>query len=136
MDLKNIISIPFGVSGNIFSLDDAIKADKITHADAILVARGGIGNPLLVKNINNYFDKIGDIKEPNINDQTKYLFEYVDLLVKEIGEKRAVSVLKGLAPKFYSHFSFAKNIRREITGNINSIEDLKNIVSILTKNDV
>ena len=134
--MKNIISIPFGVSGNIFSLEDAIKADKITHADAILVARGGIGNPLLVKNINNYFDGIDDIKEPNINDQTKYLFEYVDLLVKEIGEKRAVSVLKGIAPKFYSHFSFAKNIRREITGNINSIEDLKNIVATITKNNV
>ena len=36
-NLKKIISIPFGVSGNIFSLEDAIKADKITHTDAILV---------------------------------------------------------------------------------------------------
>ena len=134
--MKNIISIPFGVSGNIFSLEDAIKADKITHADAILVARGGIGNPLLVKNINNYFDGIDDIKTPNIEDQARYLFEYVDLLVKEIGEKRAVSVLKGIAPKFYSHFSFAKNIRREITGNIKSIEDLQNIIATITKNNV
>ena len=135
-NMKNIISIPFGVSGNIFSLEDAIKADKITHADAILVARGGIGNPLLVKNINNYFDGIDDIKTPNIEDQARYLFEYVDLLVKEIGEKRAVSVLKGIAPKFYSHFSFAKNIRREITGNIKSIEDLQNIIATITKNNV
>lgn len=128
-NLKDIISIPFGVSGNIFTLEDAILAEKITKADAILVARGGIGNPLLVKNINNYFDGSDILYGLNLLDQSKYLFQYVDLLVNEVGEKRAVSILKGIAPKFFSYFSCSKSIRKAITGNINSIDDLKKVVN-------
>ena len=57
-DLHKYISIPFGISGNIFKVEDAVKALKITGADCVLVARGGVGNPLLIKEI-NYFVKKG-----------------------------------------------------------------------------
>ena len=52
-DLRSKMNVPLAVSGNIFTLDDAIKALDITGADAVMVARGGVGNPFLLKQINH-----------------------------------------------------------------------------------
>lgn len=123
-DLKSVISIPFAVSGNIFTLEDAIKAYEITKCDAIAVARGGIGHPLLIKNIENYFAGIDEFYEENKEDQVNYLKEYATLLKEEIGTERAASVLKGIAPKFLSNFADSKPYRIEIVQSIKTVEDM------------
>lgn len=127
-NLKKEIKIPFGVSGNIFSLDDAKKAYEITKCDAILVARGAIGNPLLIAQINDYFEG----KESNVNynykKQKEFLYEYASLLKEEVGEKRATSILKGIAPKFFQFFENSKLIRQELTLSLKSYEDLYKIL--------
>ena len=50
-DLRKEMHVPLIVSGNIYTLDDAINALNITGADAVMVARGGVGNPFLIKQI-------------------------------------------------------------------------------------
>ena len=54
-DLRSKMKVPLMVSGNIYTLDDAINALEITGADAVMVARGGMGNPYLIKQIKTYF---------------------------------------------------------------------------------
>ena len=127
-DLKNVISIPFAVSGNIFTLEDAIKAYEITGCDAIAVARGGEGHPLLIKNINNCFEGKKEFFEENKIDQVKYLKEYATYLKEEIGDSRATSVLKGIAPKFLTNFNDSKSYRSEITLTIKCVDDLFTIL--------
>ena len=127
-DLKNVISIPFAVSGNIFTLEDAIKAYEITGCDAIAVARGGEGHPLLIKNINNYFEGKKEFFEENKIDQVKYLKEYATYLKEEIGDSRATSVLKGIGPKFLINFNDSKSYRSEITLTIKCVDDLFTIL--------
>ena len=128
-DLKNVISIPFAVSGNIFTLEDAIKAYEITKCDAIAVARGGIGHPLLIKNIENYFAGVNEFYEENKIDQVNYLKEYATLLKEEIGTERAASVLKGIAPKFLINFADSKPYRIEIVQSIKKVEDMFQILN-------
>ena len=128
-DLKNVISIPFAVSGNIFTLEDAIKAYEITKCDAIAVARGGIGHPLLIKNIENYFAGVNEFYEENKIDQVNYLKEYAKLLKEEIGTERAASVLKGIAPKFLINFADSKPYRIEIVQSIKTVEDMFQILN-------
>ena len=76
-DLHKYISIPFGISGNIFKVEDAVKALKITGADCVLVARGGVGNRLLIKEI-NYFVKKGKIKhvKRSVKKQVEYCLKF------------------------------------------------------------
>ena len=52
---RDEMSVPLIVSGDMYDVSDAIKALEITHADAIMVARGGVGNPKLIERINSYF---------------------------------------------------------------------------------
>lgn len=135
-DLKKYIKIPYAVSGNIFTLNDAIKALEISKADAIAVARGGIGNPLLIKNINHYLNnELDKIEEPTIEGQFNYLKEFTSLLNDEFGEKRAVSILRGIAPKFFNMFPNTKKLKNEISTTITSIDSLFKIIENYKTNE-
>lgn len=128
-DLKKYIKIPFAVSGNIFTIEGAKKALEITKADAVLVARGGIGNPNFVINLHRLFDlNSSELKINSIDEQITYLKKYINLLIEEVGKKRATSILKGIAPKFFLSFNEAKTLRKEISQNITSTEDLIKII--------
>lgn len=135
-DLKKYITIPYAVSGNIFTINDAIKALEISKADAIAVARGGIGNPLLIKNINHYLNNELDlIEEPTIEGQIEYLKEFTTLLNEEFGEQKAVSILRGIAPKFFNMFSNTKKLKNEISTTITSVDSLFEIVNNYLKDN-
>ena len=134
-NLHDFIKIPYGVSGNIFTLEDALKAKKVSNADVIAIARGGIGNPLLFKNVANYFKledqgKVSEFKEVKImiDEQINYLTNYANLLKEEVGENRAVSILRGIAPKFFQSFSNCKKLKNEIATTIDSFNKLFEII--------
>lgn len=127
--LKDFLKIPYGISGNIFSVEDAKKALDESKADAVLVARGGVGNPLLIKEI-NYYVKHKKIKHFNRNSnlQSKFLLNFAKRLIKEKGERKAISLLRGIAPKFYSNFKNVKEIRFKLS-TITSYKELIDIVN-------
>lgn len=126
-NIRDIIKIPFGVSGDIFTVEDALNALKITRADYVLVARGGVGNPELITNINNALEG-KEIIAPTLEKQIKYFKEFKSLLVKEKGEKIATSILKGLAPKFFLVFKEeTKELRKKFVY-ASSIDDFDRII--------
>lgn len=128
-DLKKVINLPILVSGDIFSVEKAIEAIEITAADGVLLARGGIGNPLLFNEIQNYFDT-GKIMtySHDFEIQKKLLFEFMDILIKEKGEDLAIRLLRGIGPKFFNTFPNSKNIRKALSTEIYSKEDVCRIV--------
>ena len=137
--LKNIrdeIKIPFCVSGDIYTPEDAINALKLTRADAVMVARGGIGNPLLIENINRAIKGESSFIKTDFDTQAKYLYEFTELLVKEKGEKSAFSILKGIAPKFFLNLDVQniKTLRSALSRDIDSLKTMKEIVQRFKNN--
>ena len=129
-NVRSILHIPFIISGDIFTADDAINAMEITGADAVMIARGGTGNPLLVKEINSRTAGILNYTVPrSFEEQKEFLLEYSKNLIQEKGEIRAIRLLRGIAPKFFSHFPFSKEIRSTICTSINIFEDLITLLS-------
>lgn len=127
-DLGLTMNIPLIISGDIFTLDDAINALNITKASAVMVARGGIGNPYLITQINEYFNKGKKLENVTINKSKKYCKKLAKMIIKEKGEKTGISMLKGIAPRFFTKYTNAKKIRSEIAQNIKNYKDLKNIL--------
>ena len=126
-NIRDLIHIPFGVSGNIFSVNDALNALKITRADAVLIARGGIGNPNLIKNINLALANKEYDENVTFEEQKQYLYRFMEYLKEEKGEFTAVSLLKGLAPKFFNfNFPFIKELRSNLSQKISSYSDIYN----------
>ena len=125
--LKESLSIPLIVSGDIFELDDAIKAVEITHADGVMVARGGVGNPFLVTQIDTYFKTGERLPSPTVKDQLSYARRYAKLLIDLKGEEMAIRELKGILPHFFSGFPGYKKFRLAITTSMMSQEDMEHI---------
>lgn len=127
--LKDEIKIPFGVSGNIFSVGEALEALRTTRANAILVARGGEGNPELITNINHALNNEPYDETQSFQRQKGYLFTFAKMLIEEKGEQRAISMLKGIAPKFFNYdFPFVKELRKNLSSQIDSYDKIVKIV--------
>jgi nifR3 family TIM-barrel protein len=128
-NIRDIIKIPFCVSGDIYTVKDAIDAIERTRCDAIMVARGGIGNPKLLTNINLALGGKGFNEEKNATEQTSFLLNFVDKLAEEYPECKAISLLRGIAPKFFINVKDTKDVRVALSRDMNSYEDLRKIVS-------
>lgn len=114
-DLRKTMSIPLVVSGNIYTLDDAIRAMEITKADAVMVARGGVGNPFLIKQIDHFFKTVERLENPSISEQIKWCIELADYLIEDMGEAKAMRVYRGIASKFFSGFANAKVYKAKLS---------------------
>lgn len=127
-DLRSKMSVPLVISGNIYTLDDAIKAKELTGADAVMVARGGVGNPWLIKQIDTYF-RTGERLEPvDILTQIDYCLSLADYLIAEKGETTAMRIYRGIASKFFSGFRNAKMYKNRLS---TELVDRKSLVRIL-----
>lgn len=129
--LKTKYNIPIIISGDIFSLDDAIRAIAITNADYVMVARGGIGHPWLIKQIYEYFRNGHRLKEPSLKQQKKWCLQLAKLLIKEKGEAKAIRCYRSIAPSFFSGFANSKQIRVKLSSSINTLNDLKTILKTI-----
>lgn len=126
--LGSKMKVPLIISGNIFSVKDAIEAKRITHASAIMVARGALGNPELISNILHY-EKTGEVKEKiDLKKQKEYCLDLAKLLILEKGEERAMKLLRGIAPKFFFGMNNVKSLRRSLAENLSSYENLENVL--------
>ena len=127
-NLRKKMSVPLVVSGNIFTVEDAINALEITGADAVMVARGGVGNPTLISNINNYFEG-KDLESPCINEQIDYCLELARDLIEEKGERIAMRVYRGIATKFLDGLPNSKQTKSRLSTELNTYDDLAKILS-------
>ena len=127
-DLRSKMSVPLVVSGNIYTLDDAIKAKELTGADGIMVARGGVGNPWLIKQIDTYFKTGERIPPADVMTQINYCLSLADFLIKEKGEVTAMRVYRGIASKFFSGFRNAKLYKGRLSSELTDRQSLVNIL--------
>ena len=134
-NVRDLIKIPFCISGDIYSVDDAINALKITRANCVMVARGGVGNPKLIQNLNLYFENKPYDENLNFDEQAIYLKEYMGYLIEEYGEEKAISLLRGIAPKFFTKIPNTKDIRVRLAQNINKKSDVLKILDLYKNNN-
>ena len=109
--LRSEMSVPLIISGNIFSLDDAINALDITGAEGVMVARGGVGNPFLVTQIDHYLRTGEALPNPTISQQVDWCMQLADMIVEEKGEDAAFRKLRSFAPKFVAGCSRCRQYR-------------------------
>ncbi len=127
-DLKNEINVPIIYSGDIYSLDDAIMVDELIHPDYIMVARGGIGNPWLVKQIDTYFRKGKTLPRSTAKQQIKYCLKLGKMVVKDKGEFEGMRVYRSISPHFFARLPNSKILRHQLTTEVETFKDLKKIL--------
>lgn len=127
-DLQSEMSVPLVISGNIYSLDDAISALDISGASAVMVARGGVGNPYLVTQIDHYYRTGEALPNPTISQQVDWCLSFTDVLIKEKGEELAMNMLRGIAPKFIIGCHGCREYRHRLAVETVDLDSLKSLL--------
>ena len=135
-DIKSKMKVPLAISGDIFSLDQAIEYQQLTGADFIMVARGALGNPYLVTQIAHYF-KTGEKLPPvTLKENLNYLKQHFEKLVELKGEVVATKEMRGIAPHYLKGFANTKPIRNMLATQMSTYQDFLNIISSIHEKDL
>jgi tRNA-dihydrouridine synthase B len=88
--IKEIVSLPVILNGNVLTAHDVKKAFDETGADGIMIARGAIGNPWIFKEAKELLStgKIATVIDEEMRIKT--CLKHLKLAVKVKGEKRGV----------------------------------------------
>lgn len=127
-DLRSKMNVPLAISGNIYTLDDAINAINITGADLVMVARGGMGNPFLVSQIEEYYRSGNRLMSPSLDEQIKYCYELADYLIEEKGEEKAMMVYRGISTKFFNGYPNCKSLKCDLSQKLTNRQSLIDII--------
>lgn len=127
-DLRKQMTVPLAISGNIFTLEDAVNAMEITGADAVMVARGGVGNPFLLKQINQYYEDGSVLLNPSLEDQIKWCKQLGEMIIEEKGEEKGMRIYRGIASKFFNGFKNAKKYKVRLSTELVDLDSLNQIL--------
>ena len=87
--VKDNVNIPVIGNGDVVGIESAKKMFD-TGVDAIMIGRGTLGNPWLIKELVSYFDNGFIIDKPSYEDKVLMCFKHLDYLLEDKPEKVAV----------------------------------------------
>ncbi len=105
--------VPVFGSGDAFTPEDAERMLKETGCDAVMFARGAMGNPFLFTRTKEYLTK-GTITEIPISDRLKAGFRELALLTADRGEKNACLEMRKRFCAYSKGISGGAELRRQI----------------------
>ena len=127
--VKESVGIPVIGNGDVHNALEAKKMLDVTGCDAVMVARGALGNPWIFSSINDYLEgkEIRDVTIDERIDMCKY---HASLLVKEFGENKAVKDLRSVAAFYMKGIPYAKPYKVDMC-KIESIKELEDILELV-----
>jgi len=98
--VKEAVSIPIALNGNVLEANDVKQAFDETNTDAVMIARGAIGNPWIFNEAKEIMKKGYIISKIDEEMKIKTCIRHLELAIGIKGEKRAVIEHR----KFYSGY--------------------------------
>jgi nifR3 family TIM-barrel protein len=134
--LKDLINIPVYASGDIFTVEDAVRIKNYTGSDGIMFARGAIGKPWIFADYNYIMAEgvpcVDNFKKNIINIEKK--IDIIKELTAEAclfyGKERGYNLIKPHLYHFLKGFSGSKKLRCMVNDAKNE-KDILNILNIL-----
>jgi nifR3 family TIM-barrel protein len=126
-ELVEALRIPVIGSGDIYSADDAIRMARETGCQAVMVARGALGNPHLFRQIHTAFR--GEPAPSNLSPEERLdaLMKHFDLALSGYGNRHGVLRMRSPIGWYIRGMPGASNIRKELMHVINP-DQVRNII--------
>ena len=109
-DVKAGVSIPVIASGDIFTARLAKKMFDETGCDAVLVARGALGNPWIFKELEEYFSNGKISRRPTVAAITDVMQKHLQLCISFHGERVGVVTFR----KFFIWYTWGHHSVRHL----------------------
>lgn len=88
--VKKAVSIPVIASGDIFSAQAAVQTLEDTGCEAVMIARGGLGNPWIFREAAALHHKEAPIARPDLDEVQAVMNRHLTMSVDQHGEKLGV----------------------------------------------
>lgn len=115
-------------NGSCFTVDDYIKIKELTNADAVMIARGALGNPFIFTQIKNKIssNNVDMVTKEDILEVAK---EHCELIYKTYGE---INFAKMARKYLIWYFMYFENIYKFI-GDIYKVEQYNDILNYINE---
>src|SRR6476660_9167403 len=125
--VKEAVSVPVIVNGDICSISDAERALELSGADGVMIGRGAYGRPWLLKQVMHWFEHGIELPDPSIEEQYHLITEHYEDMLRLYGTHTGVN----LARKHIGWYTKGLPGSAELRNSVNQQADPEVVVRML-----